>query len=74
MDAIKDLAANETAIFGALLIAASTVFVILGKATVDQWIGLAQWIFTAYASATAAHKVSIALAKKPVVVAAVPPA
>lgn len=47
----KDLLSSEHGLFGILIMICATVLVALGRLTVDQWVGFAEWIFTAYAGA-----------------------
>lgn len=49
MNAIKDLMGSEKGFMGILLFIAATVFVGLGKMTIDQWQEFSLWAFGIYA-------------------------
>jgi hypothetical protein len=51
-------------IFAVLLTVALTVFVLTDKATVDQWIELAKWIYPTLAIANVADKMFLKPEKK----------
>src|SRR5574342_316704 len=58
MNAIKALMGSEKGFMGCLLFVAATIFVIVGKMSVDQWQEYTLWSFGIYAGAKTATSVA----------------
>jgi hypothetical protein len=64
MDALKNLLDNEKGLVAALMMIGATIFVVTGKMAIDEWKSMSEWVFTAYAGATALHQSALAFAGK----------
>jgi hypothetical protein len=65
MDALRKLLDNEKGLVAILLIAAASVFVVVGRMSVEDWKTFATWIFIPYAGATAMHESAVAFSNRP---------